>query len=612
MSLILKNGLPYSIFLTFQDLRELEIETEQTHCNNCESKTPLRKQWSNHQNPLTISLGNVDIRVIVKYCPDCKTKYPAEQYRNLIPLNGIYGYDVIRKVGNLRYSRGLQDIEIQRKILTEDQIAIPLSSISHLAKKDIDYISAVHYASADILKENFAKNGLILHMDGTYEGDSGIHFSMRDSVSNIVLYNLKIKSENEKDITNAINECVKYFGKPSAVVCDLSSNIMKAAKNALEDTPLLICHYHFLENLGTALLKKNKNELSKIIKQSKLRSYLQDTRKNFSRVIKKHQEEIGETLAKGEEEFTKALRSGNKGNIDKKQYIRYLSLYYLQWIADFKYELKGEYFPFSIRELAFVEKCEECLKNLQKLLSKKDKQKKAGSIFTIYKRLNEFINKQALVSCKKELTNGVKIFNEARDFFRLNSSLDKPILRQKVEMKNNNIIKNFEEKMIAYKAKLNKKMKKEDITMYAQIVIGYINKYEKHLTGHVLIHSYKGEEKILSVPRTNNIMETLFGIFKRKMRKKIGCKRLTNHFKGMHPDEFLVENLNNELYIALLYGGNINNLISEYPKHDQKAKKIQEQRKEDKGSHKIKKTTLRDKYFSNYIFKAIKNFLKSA
>jgi len=58
----------------------------------------------------------------------------------------------------------------------------------------------------------------------------------------------KIKSENEKNITDAINKCVAFFGQPVAVVCDLSSNIMNAVKAVLKNTPLLICHYHFLEN----------------------------------------------------------------------------------------------------------------------------------------------------------------------------------------------------------------------------------------------------------------------------------------------------------------------------------------------------------------------------
>ena len=136
--------------------------------------------------------------------------------------------------------------------------------------------------------------------------------------------------------------------------------------------------------------------------------------------------------------------------------------------------------------------------------------------------------------------------------------------------------------MEVFKSDLNKKLKKDKVKKYAEIVLEYIEKYEDNLTGHVIKYQYKGDEKLIAVPRTNNIMETLFGSFKRKLRQKIGCKKLTNHFKGMHPDEFLVENLNNPIYLNLLYDGSINNLIKEYLKVDQKAKEIRLARKTNK------------------------------
>ena len=152
----------------------------------------------------------------------------------------------------------------------------------------------------------------------------------------------------------------------------------------------------------------------------------------------------------------------------------------------------------------------------------------------------------------------------------------------------------------------------DDQKEYASIVLKYIDKYRDNLTGHVLTHKYKNSEILINIPRTNNIMETLFGSFKRKMRKKIGCKKLTNHFKGMHPNEFLIENLNNQLYIDLLYDGDLNNLIKEYPLHDRQAKKFSVQRKTLCGSHKLKKTILRSADFTLHICKAIKKFLKTA
>ncbi len=158
----------------------------------------MQRQWIDKRSPKTILFGDAKVTVIICRCPNSKQIYIPEQYQQLIPYNGIYGYDVIEKVGGLRYFKLFQDAKIQGLILKDYGFIIPLSTISHLAKKYIDYISVVHYENAEILRKHFMKNALVLHCDGTYEGDTGIHFSMRDSISGIVLYNMKIKSENEK------------------------------------------------------------------------------------------------------------------------------------------------------------------------------------------------------------------------------------------------------------------------------------------------------------------------------------------------------------------------------------------------------------------------------
>ncbi len=610
MTLIFDKGLPYNIFLFFPDLRELEISTEMTHCSCCDIPQLLHSKWKNIHHPSILFLGNITVQVCTKRCPKTEIKYKSEQYNDLIPANGIYGYDVIRKVGNLRYRKSFQDKQIQKVVLEEEHLFLPLSTISHLAKKDIDYIAAVHYENSDILKKFFAENGLVLHADGTYEGNTGIHFSMRDSVSGIVLYNVKIKSENEKDIIDAINKCVEHFGQPVAVVCDLSPNIMNAVKSVLKKTPLLICHYHFLENVGNKLLLEEKQELAKIIKTEKIMPYLANQRRALSKAIKKEQEKIGKTLEDGLEEFNKALNNPEKSTMKKEQYIRYFALHSLQWIADYEYSLNGEYFPFSIREIAFIDKCKEFMKKLNKIISNEKQEKQAGTVSTILNKLNEFFKNKKLKTCLDKIKNGVNIFNDTRDFFRLNSSQNKPLQRGKIDKKNDDIITELKQKMEVFKSDLNKKLKKDNVKKYAKIVLEYIEKYEDNLTGHVIKYQYNGNDKFVSVPRTNNIMETLFGSFKRKLRQKIGCKKLTNHFKGMHPDEFLIENLNNPIYLNLLYDGSIDNLIKKYPKVDQKAKEIYLARKTNKEFIDLKKKTLRNKNFINNFATSFKSFLK--
>ncbi len=604
--------MPYIVSINFPDISNIEIITDKTTCDCCPEQYVLQRQWQTQRTNRIISLANCDITLVICRCSNSKKAYFPEQYQDLVPHNGIYGYDVIDKIGALQYSQQYQDKKIQDIILKDNGFLIPLSTIGHLAKKYIDYISAIHYSKAGLLKKHFINNGLVLHCDGTYEGDTGIHFSMRDSVSGIVLYNMKIKTENEKDITKGIKECVKYFGKPIAVVCDLSTNIRNAVESALKDTPLLICHFHFLENIGEALLGKPRKELAEIIRKSKIIPYLAEKRKSISKAIKKYQDDNNINPSKEEIEFNKFINGNGNADIAKEQQKRYLALAQLNWIADYKYELNGEYFPFSIKDIAFVNKCIETVSNLKKIFSKDTIGKDFGAIYSTYERLKEFVRQNKLKACLKKINLANDIFNKTREFFRLNSSKNVPVSRVKLSDNNNSIIEDFKAKMKSFEEELKMMQENNDTKEFSKTVLKYIDKYRDNLTGHVLIHEYKDNKVVINIPRTNNIMETLFGSFKRKIRKRIGSKKLTNHFKAMHQDEFLIENLTNQTYIDIILDGSVNNLVKMFPSFDQKAFLTSSKRKDNNGNLNLKKSILRNECFPRNITNALRMLSQSA
>jgi hypothetical protein len=602
--------LPYITSIYFPYIGIIEIITEETTCDCSAEKHSLQRQWQTQRTNRIISLGNCKITLIICRCSHCKKAYFPEQYQNLVPKNGIYGYDVIDKIGNLRYFQLYQDKKIQDIILKENGFIIPLSTIRHLTKKYVDYLSAIHYSRSKLLKTYFEKKALVLHCDGTYEGDTEIHFSMRDSISGIVLYNQKIKTENKKDIAECIEKCVKLFGKPIAVVCDLSKNIRDAVKSVLSDTPLLICHFHFLENIGEALLGETRKELSGIIKRSKIISYLSEKRQSISKSIKKHQDDNNINPSTEEIEFNKFINGDVNAKISKKQQKRYLALTQLNWIADYKYKLNGEYFPFSIKEVAFVEKCIETVSNLKKIFPKNTKGKTFGPIFSAYERLKEFVRQNKLKVALERINLANDFFNKTRTFFKLNSTKNIPVSRVKLS-DNNYIIENLKAKMQGFEDEL-KMMQENNISKeFSETILKYMEKYRNNLTGHVLIHTYNDNDIVINIPRTNNIMETLFGGFKRKIRKRIGCKRLTNHFKAMHKDEFLIENLTNQTYLDIMLNGSIDNLVKIFPQFDQKAFLTSVERKQNNGNFKLKKSIIRDEFFQVNIATAFKYLIQT-
>ncbi len=71
-----------------------------------------------------------------------------------------------------------------------------------------------------------------------------------DSLSEIVLGNLKIPSESEANIVPFL-ECIKKsHGTPLALIHDMGKGILAAVGKVFPGVPDFICHFHFLRDIG--------------------------------------------------------------------------------------------------------------------------------------------------------------------------------------------------------------------------------------------------------------------------------------------------------------------------------------------------------------------------
>ena len=95
--------------------------------------------------------------------------------------------------------------------------------------------------------------GYVLHLDGTCEGGSPHLISAIDGITEIVLENVKVPSENAADLIPFLEKIKKAYGMPVAVVSDMAKAILAAVKKVFKKVPHLLCHYHFLRDLGKDL-----------------------------------------------------------------------------------------------------------------------------------------------------------------------------------------------------------------------------------------------------------------------------------------------------------------------------------------------------------------------
>ena len=116
--------------------------------------------------------------------------------------------------------------------------------------------------------------GYVLHLDGTCDGGSPHLVSALDGITEIVLENVKLQSENAEDLIPFLT-CIKAsYGVPLAVVSDMGKGIAGAVRQVFANTPTFICHYHFLKAVGKALLGDDRAAMREKLRRHNVRVVL--------------------------------------------------------------------------------------------------------------------------------------------------------------------------------------------------------------------------------------------------------------------------------------------------------------------------------------------------
>jgi hypothetical protein len=186
-------------------------------------------------------------------CCHCDRIHRSKQLRLLTPHRGTYGFDVIEYIGKSLFLHCRNELDIQAH-LAKKNIPISISEIAFLGKRFIVYIALAHRESQEELKRYLdEKGGYILHMDGTCEGGSPHLFSCIDEISDIVLGNRKMPTEDSQHIIPLLKSLKTQYGEPVALVHDMGTAILKSVETVFPGIPDYICHFHFLRDLGKDL-----------------------------------------------------------------------------------------------------------------------------------------------------------------------------------------------------------------------------------------------------------------------------------------------------------------------------------------------------------------------
>jgi hypothetical protein len=491
----------------------------------------------------TLRIGHFTAHETQTYCPRCSDQpvFLPEELQQLVPPGARYGYDVIAYVGQAIFLHCRNGKEIQQE-LNGRNIAISLREIDYLGRRFIVYLALVHEQSQEKIKQFMGSlGGYILHLDGTCEGDSPHLMSTIDELSKIVLDNIKIPTENARQLIPFLRRIQQAYGDPIALVHDMGVAILNAVEEVFPNVPDYICHFHFLKDIGKDLLEHDYSTIRRHLRTHRIRSQLRKTAKEVKKAI----------------EDDSDARQCLKHYLESKQLdepdtpLRPLVVVYLviSWVLEATSESNGFGFPFDRPHLDFYLRLQETYPKLKVLKQNMGVDASLLQLMPIRKTLTD----KALSSTVSRMLDAVRVFDQLRDVMRIAQPDSREGLNDEGDAD-----------MTTIKARLTHFRHSEEIKNLAARTVAYrkmvkqIDKYWDKLFADPIQVSTRTGSTFVQPQRTNNILEQFFRYLKRNGRKRSGNHALSKTLKTMLAQTPLVKNLENPQYMEIILNGKAN------------------------------------------------------
>ena len=514
---------------------------DQDSCPACDSANRVRKTHT--REVATLRIGHFTAHETQTYCPLCTDQpvFLAEELQQLVPPGARYGYDVIVSVGQAIFLHCRNGKEIQQELHAKN-ITISLREIDYLGRRFIVYLALAHEQSQQTIKQFMnSQGGYILHLDGTCEGDSPHLMSTIDALSKIVLDNIKIPTENARELIPFLRGIQQAYGDPIALVHDMGGAILKAVAEVFPDAPDFICHFHFLKDIGKDLLGRDYRTIRRHLTRYRIRPQLRKIAKTIRQAI--------EDAPDARQSLDHYLGSKQLEKLDTPLKPLVAAYLIISWVVEAKSESNGFGFPFDRPHLDFYQRLQEAYPELKTLKQQMDDDASLLPLMPLSKTLAD----KALSSTVSRMLDALRVFDQLRAVMRIAQPDSREGLNDEGDAD-----------MITIKASLTAFRHSEEIKKLAATTLAYrkmvrqIDKYWEKLFAAPIQVSTKTGAIFVQPQRTNNILEQFFRDLKRSGRKRSGNHALSKTLKTMLAQTPLVKNLENPQYMEILLNGKAN------------------------------------------------------
>lgn len=506
----------------FETELKLRFKPEARFCEQCGRQLHVLK--TRERTVITLGTGRFMAHETFLFCPDDGAVYRSGDVQRLVPYKSTFGYDILVYVGTSMMLRSMNEQAIKKELALK-AIDISVAEIRFLAQKFIAYLDICHRQSLLKLRLKLARNGgYILHIDGTCEGDSPHLFTGMDEFSGIILSCVKINSEKQERIVPFLNDIQAKYGRPLAVVSDMGKGLLGAIAEVFPTVPSLICHFHFLRDIGKDLLEADYRILRNRLMRSKIRTALKNKAKDFEK-------KLGQTIK-------------DLADVDANPTLASIktALLYIHWMFDTA-SLSGYGFPFDMKHYVFYQRLISGYQRIKRLHD----QTGGKPFYQLIKLLTRIIEDPELKQAALRLEKDEKIFGELRQALRIALPNGEQGLNDNGE----------DEEMKSIAEKVARFVETYDSSEHPshRKMIEQIQKYDNRLFADPIPVAV--DDKIIEVQpqRTNNIMERFFRHLKRLLRKRSGSISVKRSLTAMLPGTVLTKNLEDEAYLELLLNG---------------------------------------------------------
>jgi hypothetical protein len=519
----------------------LYFAARQTPCPRCgrlliNGKTRTR-------TVVTLTLNRFIAHETVCVCgnPACGVSVASETLARLVAPQGTFGYDVIVQVGMQQFlhCRGEQEIvhDLHRRGIT-----ISRSEIGVLTRKFIIYLAIAHRQSRPLLRKAMAqRGGYILHLDGTCEADSPHLMSVIDGMSELVLGNAKLPSENADQIVAFLRSIKRQYGTPVALVHDMAKAILVSVEEVFPGIPDFLCHFHFLRDIGKDLLNASYDILRTRLRCLRIQALL----RQHARRLKRSTEQDGAIMDACDRWFN----GDRNAHIPSPMTIVYVMI---QWALEGRHEGNGYGFPFDrpclslyLRLQAIHEKlcrmrqtCVEAPKGQKHLLT------------ALIKGVGKVVDDPAAKKNAGILQEKALVFDRLRNAMRIAIPNDKNGLNDDGCAAMTSIKKS----VTAFCREVTSTVKNRHDPACEKL-LGQIKQYRDKLFADPITKNTPRGPVTIYPQRTNNIMERFFRDIRRGHRKRGGSNSMTRTLKTILAETPLVANLRDPAYFSMLLNG---------------------------------------------------------